>query len=191
MRAAGFVLVGGRSSRMGRDKALLQWNSEFLVQHVAAKVACVAGTVALVGGPERYSQLGYRCLPDLRPGHLGPLAGIEAALDSRGAEFNLIVACDMPSIKIEWLHRLLGTALETGALCVATRDTTGALHPLCAVYRTGCLTKVQDAFSAGQLKLLQLLKELNAQFVEIPGILWNMNTAAEWTEWENTALQHE
>src|SRR5437762_8761701 len=81
MKAAGFVLVGGHSSRMGRDKALLPLDSGLLIEKLAAMVAAVVGTVALIGEPERYKHLGLECLPDLRPG-MGPLAGIEAALES-------------------------------------------------------------------------------------------------------------
>ena len=79
MSREGFVLAGGRSSRMGRDKAFLPWESRFLVQHVTDQVALAAGNVALIGDQERYSALRLDCFADLRPG-LGPLAGIEAAL---------------------------------------------------------------------------------------------------------------
>src|SRR4051794_11037884 len=105
MQAAGFVLVGGHSSRMGCDKALLPLKSGLLIQEVTAKVTAAAGTVALVGEPERYRDLGLDCLPDLRSG-MGPLAGIEAALESGRGELNLIVACDMPSLDTDWLCRL-------------------------------------------------------------------------------------
>ena len=79
MQAAGFVLVGGQSSRMGRDKARLRIGSGLLVEDVAGKLASCTASVTLVGPPERYADLPFECLPDLRPG-LGPLAGIEAAL---------------------------------------------------------------------------------------------------------------
>jgi molybdenum cofactor guanylyltransferase len=84
MQSAGFVLVGGDSSRMGRDKALLPLKSGLLIDEVAGKVADACGTAALIGEPERYRHLGIDCLADLRP-RMGPLAGIETALDSGAA----------------------------------------------------------------------------------------------------------
>ena len=145
MKAAGFVLVGGRSSRMGRDKALLPLSSRLLIEDIAAKVAAATGSVALIGAPERYKHVGLECLPDLRPG-MGPLAGIETALLSGRGELNLIVACDMPSLEADWLYRLMREARETDAHCVTTRDGSGIVHPLCAVYRSGCLPVIRRSW---------------------------------------------
>ena len=81
MLVAGFVLVGGRSLRMGRDKARLPINSHLLVEDVAAKVGFVSQSVALVGELQHYRDVPFDFVNDLRPS-LGPLAGIEAALAS-------------------------------------------------------------------------------------------------------------
>ena len=62
---AGFVLAGGRSSRMGRDKALLPLDGHTLVDHIAGLVQRAAGNVTLIGPPERYATLGYPVIPDL------------------------------------------------------------------------------------------------------------------------------
>jgi molybdenum cofactor guanylyltransferase len=180
MRRAGFVLAGGQSSRMGRDKARLVWNSHFLIEDVAAKVSNVAGNVALVGQPERYSDLKLECLPDLHPG-LGPLAGIEAALASGRGEFNLILACDMPEVEPAWLENLLNTAERTEALCVVTSENTGTVHPLCAVYRTPCLGTVRAAIESRRLKLTEFVRDLNPHFLEIEEPICNVNTPDDWT----------
>jgi molybdopterin-guanine dinucleotide biosynthesis protein A len=179
MQAAGFVLVGGRSSRMGQDKALLQWNSHPLVEEVAARVRDVAGNVALVGAPGRYQALGLECLPDLRPG-LGPLAGIEAALASGRGELNLVVACDMPGLESRWLRTLLECAEQNDALCTLLRDSAGIAHPLCAVYRRACLPVVQRLLRANRLKAQDAARQLNAVMVDIDAELPNINTPEEW-----------
>lgn len=188
MKAAGFVLVGGHSSRMGRDKALLPLSSGLLIEEVAARVANAAGSVALIGAPERYNHLGFDCLPDLRPG-MGPLAGIEAALESGRGDLNLIVACDMPSLETDWLSCLLRKAQETHALCVASRDASGIVHPLCAVYRSGCLPVIRRALDAGRLKLLEAIGELGASTLQIGSTVWNINTPQEWAQWEHAHNQ--
>jgi len=183
MQAAGFVLVGGHSSRMGRDKALLPLKSGFLIQEVTAMVAGAAGTAALIGEPERYRHLGLDCLRDLRHG-MGPLAGIEAALESGRGELNLIVACDMPGLETDWLRRLLLNARESDALCVASSERSGVVHPLCAVYRSNCLPAVRRALDAGRLRLLDLLHELDATTLETGSPVWNINTPQQWAAWE-------
>ncbi len=179
MRMAGFVLVGGRSLRMRRDKALLPWHSSSLVEEVASGVASAAGNVALVGDPRRYSHLGFDCLPDLRPG-LGPLAGLEAALQSQRGELNLVVACDMPGLESTLLARLLHEADASGAECVVAREVDGTVHPLCAVYRSSCLTKVREALDAGQLQLFKFLNQLSTVTIEADRVIWNVNTPEEW-----------
>jgi len=179
MLAAGFVLVGGQSSRMGRDKARLSMGAGLLVEEIAAKVANAASRVTLVGPPERYGDLPFECLADLRP-HLGPLAGIETALAAGYGELNLITGCDMPDLAPEWLEEMIFTASRSSALCVVTKDAAGdaagKIHPLCAVYRSECLPLVRQALDRGQLKLLALLKELRAVEMQTAAVLSNLNT---------------
>ncbi len=188
MQAAGFVLVGGRSSRMGRDKALLPLDSGLLLEEIAAKVTVAAGHVMLIGDPERYRDLSVECLPDLRSG-MGPLAGIESALASRRGEWNLIVACDMPSLEEEWLCRLLMMARQTGETCIAAKDPSGAVHPLCAVYRSTCLPIVRRALDQGRLKLMDLLQDLSASTFEVNSTVWNINTPRQWAAWQEAHCQ--
>jgi molybdenum cofactor guanylyltransferase len=181
--AAGFVLVGGNSSRMGRDKAFLSWRSRFMVQHVADQVASCVGNVALIGHPERYRALGIDCFADLRPG-LGPLAGVEAALESQRGGLNLIVGCDMPDLETACLFKLLERAEMNNAQCVAARDENGLIHPLCAVYSSSCLPAIRGALDAGRLKLLDVLEQLGAITLEIGQQISNLNTPEEWTAWQ-------
>ena len=175
MQAAGFVLVGGRSSRMGQDKARLRIGSGLLVEEIAAKVAHAASRVVLVGPPERYGDIPFECLADVRP-HLGPLAGIETALAADYGELNLITGCDMPDLATEWLEEMVFIARRTGALCIVTRDGAGKIHPLCAVYRSECLPLVRRALDRGQLKLLDFVKELRATEMHTAAVIGNLNT---------------
>jgi molybdopterin-guanine dinucleotide biosynthesis protein A len=183
MRAAGFVLVGGRSSRMGQDKALLQGRSGLLVEEVAEQVRAAAGSVVLIGDPQRYRHLNYECLPDRRPG-MGPLAGIEGALLSGRGDRNLIVACDMPGLQSAWLHRLLMESAETESPCTVLLDGKGVIQPLCAVYRSGCLPAIQKAICERRLKLLDVVDELSPRTVAISHPVSNVNTPEEWAAWQ-------
>lgn len=171
---------------MGRDKALLPWRSRSFLEHVAIQVKAAAGNVALIGDPQSYVGFGYPCFPDRRMG-MGPLAGIEVALESGRGELNLIVACDMPGLQAAWLIQLLEEAQKTGAQCVAARDANGRIHPLCASYRSSCLPAVQRALDDGHLKLLDLLEKLKAVTLDIGATIWNINTPEEWSAWQGAA----
>lgn len=185
MLTAGFVLVGGQSRRMGRDKALLPWNSGVLVEDIAGKLSAVADSVALVGDPARYAHLNYPCIPDLRTG-LGPLSGIEAALDSARAELNLILACDMPEVEAAHLRRLLCVAVGSGEDCIMSQDVSGVTHPLCAVYRSTCLPVIRKALDEGRLKLMSVVEELQAKVISVASPICNINTVEEWNALRST-----
>jgi len=183
MCVAGFVLVGGHSSRMGQNKARLRVGSRLMVELVASEVAKVTGRVTLVGRPEAFRDLPFECLADLRPG-LGPLAGLETLLASGRAEFNVVASCDMPGIMSAELARLLARCRQTRGSCALAIDAHGRRHPLCAVYRDNCLPFVRSALDAGRLRLLDLVEELKAVEVPIDSVLSNLNTPEEWAAWQ-------
>ena len=178
MRTAGFVLVGGSSSRMKRDKALLPWRGEALVENIARIVERAAGNVALVGRTEIPGIQEFEFLPDLRP-VCGPLGGLEAALASGRGELNLILACDLPLLDSGFLEQLLAKAGTSDAKCVVAASPDGRVHPLCAVYRNDCLPMIQAALDAGQLKLMDLLASVRAEYFNMKTPIWNVNTPEE------------
>ncbi|MCP5112544.1 MAG: molybdenum cofactor guanylyltransferase, partial [bacterium] len=159
MRRAGFVLVGGCSSRMGRNKALMPYRDSSLLERVAGEVASAAGSVTLVGPPEEYRDLGLPVIPDRRPGS-GPLGGVEAALEASEAEWNLIVACDMPNLSAPLLGSLLDRADAEDTDCLAALSGPGRIEPLCAVWSRRCLRHVSNALDTGKRKMTDALDGL-------------------------------
>jgi molybdopterin-guanine dinucleotide biosynthesis protein A len=181
---AGFVLVGGNSSRMGRDKARLPFHGKTLVEHVASTVADAAGSVTLVGAPERYASLGFPMLADNRTG-AGPLAGIHTALASSPAAWNLIVACDMPGISAPFLRSLLAAAESSEADCLLPAGPSGLPEPLCAVYHSRCLEVIGAALDRNVRKITDALAGLRIAAWSTPESRWfrNVNTPEEWTKY--------
>ena len=181
MGRAGFVLVGGRSARMGRDKALLPYRGATLLEHIAAQVRQAAGSVTLVGAPERYRHLPYAAIPDHLPG-AGPAAGIHAALTATEADWNLIVACDMPALTAQFLRRLIEQAERTGGQALVPLSPSGRWQPLCAVYHRSSLVRFQDALSRGCRRLAEFVASLDVRLYPVPEEHWfiNLNTPADW-----------
>ena len=177
---SGFVLVGGNSSRMGRDKALLPWNGTTLAQHIASIVAEAAGSAALIGDPARYGGLGYPVYPDRLPGH-GPLSGIVTALTVAPAEWSLVIGCDMPAISHDALRLLVQEAARTDGQCIVPVGPTGP-EPLCAVYHRSCLgcglTALEKAIAEGRFRMRDVLNELRVRFLVgiDPACFANLNT---------------
>lgn len=186
MTTAGFVLTGGMSTRMGRDKALLEWEERPLIECLARNVREAAGSVALVGAPERYRSFPFPAIAD-RYRDCGPVAGIEAALSSSyAASFNLIVACDLPDLlsRPELTEGLMERALASDALCVAGQDASGQLHPLFAVYRREALEQVQKFARGGNRRLTDLFKALGGETWPMDNVLANVNAPEDWVAWQ-------
>ena len=165
------MLTGGMSSRMGRDKALLPFRGGALAAHVAAAATAAAGSVMLIGDPLKYGHLGYPVLPDRRPG-AGPLGGIESALSYTAADWNLVLACDMPAISAEFLRGLLEAAERCNADALVPAGPSGRLEPLCAVYHRRCLATVRRALDAGVRKVTEGLAGL--EVAHFAGCGWGL-----------------
>jgi molybdopterin-guanine dinucleotide biosynthesis protein A len=160
----GFVLAGGASTRMGRDKALLSHGETTLLEHVASQVAAAAGGAVIIGPPDRYRGLRYPVVADRTPG-LGPLGGIQTALRISGAPWNLVVACDMPELKAEFLSELLAAAVTCGGDCLVPVPPSGRMEPLCAVYGRECLPRIEEALRRG-------VRAVHAAIAGPPTVLW-------------------
>jgi molybdopterin-guanine dinucleotide biosynthesis protein A len=184
MRSAGFVLVGGKSSRMGRDKALLPFQGGSLAGHVAAQVAQAAGCVTLIGSPEIYKPLGYPVVGDLRPGQ-GPLSGVETALSLNQAEWNLIVACDLPLLSATLFDSLLQAAAESEADCVIPVSADGQPQPLAAVWNLRLLSRVRSALDEKQRKVMKAVENCRILWWPAAGSFENMNTPQDWKALSN------
>ena len=179
---AGFVLAGGRSSRMGQDKALLPWKGSTLIESVAREVFRAAGNVTLIGSPERYGKLGFPVIPDKIEG-CGPMGGLHAALSSSAAEWNLVVACDMPGVTCQLLEELLAAAEGSDGDALVP-ETPGGLEPLCAVYHARLLAAVEAAILSKLLKMHEFVSTIHAGLwhAKDPSVFRNLNTPEQLSE---------
>jgi len=184
MEASGFVLAGGSSTRMGRDKALLPFRGTTLLQHVAAAVEQAAGNAAIIGDPDRYGELGYPAWADRVP-QCGPIGGVYTALNITASDWNLVVACDMPMLNAPALRGLIGHAVRSTRICTVAAGLDGEPQPLCAVYHRCCLPILEQAIRERRFKMKSLLAQLDPGQVPLePSVLANANTPDEWIRFE-------
>ena len=178
---AGYVLAGGRSSRMGRDKALLPFRGGALVESVARAVGLAAGSAVLVGDPRLYEHLGYPAIPDLYPG-AGPLGGILTALSHSSADWNLVAACDMPELSGGFLGLLVEAAEGFAADALVPIGPSGRPEPLCAVYHRRSRRALEGALGRGVRSVRAALENLRATLVSVPEVtpFQNVNTPEDW-----------
>jgi molybdopterin-guanine dinucleotide biosynthesis protein A len=182
-QCAAFVLAGGKSSRMGRDKASLSFNGQTLLQRALSTLRQVSNNVRILGSQQIYGNQGAMVIEDIIP-ECGPLSGIHAALTHSSAEFNLIIAVDTPFLSADFLRFLVSRAVESGAV-VTTPEIAGYTQPLCAVYSRHFLPVAERSLQAGKFKIVPLFpadrtltiseNEL-AQFAFTPEMFDNLNT---------------
>jgi molybdopterin-guanine dinucleotide biosynthesis protein A len=186
-RVAGFVLAGGQSTRMGRDKALLEIDGQPLVARIALLVEEAAGSAVIIGDPRRYGSLGFRAIPDRIAG-LGPLGGLLTALENTTAAWNLVVACDMPGLTVAVMRRLVLAIPTAGqAQCIVPVSEQG-IEPLCALYHRDCLVDVRQAITRKRLKMKDLAAELTPLQIAgfTSGVFDNVNRPAEWSTYKGS-----
>ena len=163
---------------MGRDKARLPFRGGDLVSAVAAAVARAAGNVTLVGHPD------LPAIPDRYPGG-GPLGGILTALDHTAADWNLIVACDMPEVSAAFLTELLARSVRTQADVLLPYGPDGLPQPLCAVYRRRAREAMENHFARGVRRVTEALAGLEVERWVVAEVLHfqNVNTPEDWARY--------
>ncbi|HEV2617674.1 MAG TPA: molybdenum cofactor guanylyltransferase [Candidatus Acidoferrales bacterium] len=155
----GFILAGGRSSRMGRAKGLLMFADEPLVVHVARLLELTGEAPVIVGPPDAYADLGFRVVGD-DDENFGPLGGIATALRVATCEWNLIVGCDLPFLTREWLEFLITRTIDSRADVVMPLNE-GGFEPLCAMYRKSARAAIAEALERGVRKVTDGLAGLS------------------------------
>lgn len=159
----GFILTGGKSSRMGADKALLDFGGLTLLERALAVMRQTCSNLAIVGDPAKFAAYGT-VVQDVYPG-CGPLAGIHAALRHSSAELNLVLAVDMPFVSSDLVAFLLAAANETNAIVTVPRTARG-FQPLCAVYRRSFAAAAEEALRAGKYKVDALFSAVAVRIIE-------------------------
>jgi molybdopterin-guanine dinucleotide biosynthesis protein A len=159
----GFILVGGASRRMGRDKALLDFGGQTLVERIARELSTVASAVSLVGARQVYSS--FKNVSDIHQ-QWGALGGIHAALTAAKTEWAATVACDLPFVTGGLVERLITFTSETADAVVPIQPD-GRPQPVCALYRrTTCLPEIEKLVAAGEHTPRALLAKVRTRYVE-------------------------
>jgi molybdopterin-guanine dinucleotide biosynthesis protein A len=168
----GYVLAGGKSSRMGQDKALLELASEPLVRHAVKKLRRVCMDVRILSGNPELAEYAPT-VPDIHPG-CGPMGGMEAALAHSIFEWNLFLPVDMPflpsALVLGWLRNWLREGERSGArvrmFTVDRRPQPG----FCLLHRD-VKPFLSDAIERGEFKLMPAFEEAGRELALRQGLL--------------------
>jgi len=158
-----FILAGGKSTRMGTDKAFLLLDERTLLARMLDLARQVSSHVHIVGDPAKFTPFAPT-IEDIFPGR-GPLGGIHAALRFSPTDLNVILAVDVPFVPPALLDYLISRAQNSDANATLARAA-GGFQPLCAVYRRSFADVAEDALRAGRYKIDALFALTDTQVIE-------------------------
>jgi molybdopterin-guanine dinucleotide biosynthesis protein A len=190
------ILAGGRSTRMGTNKALLRLSpgGHTIIERVVSRLgeAGLAPDLLITNTPREYAFLGVPMVPDDLPG-AGPLGGILTALNHSPCERVLVVACDMPMLNPLLLRYMASLPGDYDALIPRWADVLGreTLETLHAIYSRRCIGPIGERIRAGELKVAALAENIRVRYLnegemrrydsELQSFR-NVNTPEDWEE---------
>ncbi len=173
------VLAGGKSRRLGRNKALLDVNGKKIIEHVLEIVSPLAHeTLIVANDPAPYHEFNVPVTPDIKLGG-GPLSGIHGALTASRTDYVLVVSCDLPLLSRECLAPLIAQYPGNDITIYKHKH----FEPLCAVYRRTCIPALEELIEHGEYRIIDLFPTLTVKVIRTddPTPFRNINT---WDDYE-------
>lgn len=154
---SGVILAGGKSIRMGQDKATLKWGETDILNHIVKKLFATCKEILVVSNLPRYLNKPAKLVTDIIP-NCGPLSGIHAGLCHAQHQKTIIVGCDMPFIDPLFLEMMLNKI--NGFDAVVPIHSRGKEF-LCACYTKNCIPIIERLLQCGDNRVSSLLEEVN------------------------------
>jgi len=185
-KVSGIIVAGGRSSRIGVDKALLKVGGSTMIERIITVLQQVAGHVLISAGNGKYSFTGYSHVED-KFADIGPIGGIYSALKASSTPINIVVSCDLPFLSVDLLDYLLKNALENELIIPIHNN---FYEPLCAVYNVSLLPVIEQQINEGDYKLINLITKTDSKLLPItsdlpfykPNVFNNINSIADYEQ---------
>jgi molybdopterin-guanine dinucleotide biosynthesis protein A len=181
-----FILAGGKSTRMGTDKAFVEYEGRTLLARALDLARSVSDDVRIVGSTQTFAPFAP-VVEDVFC-DCGPLGGIHAALQASQTELNLMLAVDTPYVSWAFLQYLISRAESAPEAAVVVPRGNEGWQPLCGIYRREFARAAEHALRAGQNKIDRLFDQVRTRVLDqeelegagfSPAIFRNLNTPEE------------
>lgn len=173
----GIILAGGKSSRMGSEKGLIQLDGKSFMQYCIEALRPLVDSIIIVSSNPDYDVFNVERVEDIIPDS-GPVAGLHAGLTHSKTENNLVISCDVPLLTTSLLQKLLSYEKENYDIVQFEAD--GKTIPLIALYKKRCANKCHELLTHGERRLRKLVLTLRTKTVSVLKkehvLVTNMNT---------------
>jgi molybdopterin-guanine dinucleotide biosynthesis protein A/molybdopterin converting factor small subunit len=180
------ILGGGKSSRMGRAKALLPFDGEPLILHIARKLKSIFIDLVVVAAPDQeLPATGAKLVRD-EVAYQGPVGGIYYGMRDAAGEFCFVTSCDVPFLSIDLIRYLVSLIEDNDIVAPYWEE---RFQPLCAVYRRSVLPLLEQQLERGELRPIYLYDKVRTRKVVAEEIrrvdpeglsFFNMNSPADY-----------
>ncbi|TVM00348.1 MAG: molybdenum cofactor guanylyltransferase [Candidatus Brocadia sp. WS118] len=188
------ILAGGKSQRMGFNKAFLQCGDKTFIEHQIDRLKRIFSEIIIsANDADIYARLNLPVVSDIMPGK-GPLGGICAGLIRSASHHAFVVACDMPFV---YENVILYLKEQIDDYDVVVPQTSRGLEPLHAFYSKNCIQPIHRCLNEGKLRIIDFFAEVKVRIVyeqELQGLdgstqsLANLNTPEEYRKYFNTVI---
>jgi molybdopterin-guanine dinucleotide biosynthesis protein A len=161
------ILAGGRSTRMGTDKALVALNEKSLIEHVIARVSDLGQgeTILITNQPGVYAHLGLPMFGDVVRDK-GSLGGIYTAITYSQNPYTLALACDLPFVKPDLLRYMLSRLTASGGpFDVIVPRAKGLWQGLHAIYGKACLAPIRECLDTDDLHVIRFYPKVRVCYL--------------------------
>ncbi|MHC4553990.1 MAG: molybdenum cofactor guanylyltransferase [Planctomycetota bacterium] len=182
MAATAIIMAGGRSRRMGQDKAVLEINGTPAIQYVFDQLRPYFDQILISSNNmAEHSLIGAETVPD-EVADKGPLMGIASALRVSRNDTNFVIACDIPEVNIDFVRRMIRESKGFDAVVPQTKAF--QYEPLFAVYKKSVLAEIEKAIDSGKYRVIAPLENCKVKYLELNGDmqLRNLNTMNDYCE---------
>jgi molybdopterin-guanine dinucleotide biosynthesis protein A len=160
------ILAGGKSSRLGRNKALQVIGGKTLIQWVVDRLAITSTEIIIATAQGEAitcsSAVRIKTVADIYPGK-GPLGGIYSGLIASSSSRAIVVGCDTPFLSVSLLEYMTQTL---GKPDIALPRIGEMVEPLCAVYSKNCVAPILELLEQNELRIIELFNMVKVKYIE-------------------------
>lgn len=162
MQITGIILAGGKSLRMGSDKAFVQLNKKTLLERAIELIQPFCDLLLISSNNQEHDKFGYEIIPD-EIKNCGPIGGIYSCLKHSSNDWNMVLSVDSAFVEPEFVRYLISEIDNSDALVPFHKK---GKEPLIALYHKNSLAQIEKMLKSGDFKMHNLLDSLNTKFVD-------------------------
>lgn len=182
MALTGIILAGGKSSRMGQDKALFGYQGKRMIDYTLELLKPICSEILISTNQSGYEQFGVKLIAD-RYKNCGPLGGLHATLSKSSHGWNIVVSCDTPFLNHHLFNRLLNHRDQVKAVIPTHK---AGVEPMAGLYHRSLANFFEAKINAKEFKLQKILKEVPVCFLNVddllekkPDLFYNFNSPSD------------